>query len=93
MIINREHQYEGHGFSRILWQALRCSVCSRGAVAQIHDNGNSQTAVLGDFLPYAIEKAVIPAVVPPDIVKEFRESELNRPRSVPQRIGNVAFSA
>jgi Domain of unknown function (DUF4145) len=62
---------------RILWQAFRCSVCSRGAVAKIHDNGNSQTAVLEDFSPKATEKAALPGAVPEDIVKEFRESELD----------------
>jgi len=44
-------------------------------VAKVHDNGNSQTAVLEDFIPRAIEKAALPATVPVDIVKEFREAE------------------
>lgn len=61
----------------VLWEAFRCSAFGRGAIAKIHDNGNSQTAVLEDFIPKAIEKAPLPADVPEDIVKEFREAELN----------------
>jgi Domain of unknown function (DUF4145) len=55
----------------------RCNVCGRGAIAKILDNGNSQGAVLESFLPQAVEKAVLPLSVPEDIVKEFRESELD----------------
>lgn len=77
VIINTPHVYEGNQYIRILWQFFRCNVCSRGAVGQIHDRGSSQTAVLGDFLPLAIEKAKLPPSVPQDIVKEFRESELD----------------
>jgi len=76
VIINRQHQYKGNNYSRILWQFFRCNVCSRGAVGKLHDNGNSQTAILENFLPGAIEKASLPGSVPEDIVKEFRESEL-----------------
>jgi uncharacterized protein DUF4145 len=77
VIINGSHQYEGTAYSRILWQFFRCNVCNRGAVAKLHDNGNSQTAALEDFLPQAIEKAALPASVPEDVVKEFREAENN----------------
>ncbi len=77
VIINVEHRYEGRQFTRILWHAFRCSVCSRGAIAKIHDNGNSQTAVLDEFLPGAIEKAALPPSVPTDILAEFREAELD----------------
>jgi hypothetical protein len=76
-IIDGTHQFEGKQYGRILWQAFRCSVCNRGAVAKIHDQGNSQTAVLEDFLPAAIERATLPPTVPLDIEKEFRESELD----------------
>ena len=74
-IVNQQHIYNGAGYSRILWHAFRCSVCGRGAIAKIHDNGNSQGAVLEDFIPHAVEKAALPAAVPDDIVKEFREAE------------------
>jgi hypothetical protein len=76
-IVNGHHNYNGAGYSRILWQAFRCSVCGRGGIAKIHDSGNSQTAVLEDFIPKATEKAPLPASVPDDIVKEFREAELD----------------
>ncbi len=75
VIINGRHQYNGQPFSRILWQFFRCNVCSRGAVAKIHDDGHSQTAVLEIFLPQAVERAAVPTSVPEDIVKEFREAE------------------
>lgn len=76
-IIDKGHQYEGKSYSRILWQFFRCMVCNRGAVAKIHDNGNSQTANLEVFLPQAIEKAALPMSVPEEIAKEFREAELD----------------
>jgi hypothetical protein len=76
-LINRTHPYGGQLYSRILWQAFRCAVCSRGGIGKIHDNGNSQTAVLESFIPSAIEKANLPAVVPADIQAEFREAELD----------------
>ncbi len=77
VVINRGQTYAGTLYTRTLWQAFRCSVCSRGAVAKLLDQGNSQTAILVDFLPQAIEKAALPASVPEDIVKEFREAELD----------------
>jgi Domain of unknown function (DUF4145) len=75
VIINAPHQYQGQRYTRTLWQFFRCNVCNRGAVAKIYDNGQSQTAVLGEFIPQAIEKAALPASVPEDIAKEFREAE------------------
>jgi hypothetical protein len=77
VLINERHGYSGTVYNRILWQFFRCNVCSRGAVAKLHDNGSSQTAVLETFLPQAIEKALLPTTVPPDIANEFRESELD----------------
>jgi Domain of unknown function (DUF4145) len=77
VLINVQHMYEGTGYSRILWQFFRCNVCSRGAVAKLHDSGSGHSAVLEDFLPQAIEGASLPSLVPDDIVKEFRESELD----------------
>jgi hypothetical protein len=46
-------------------------------VAKIHDTGSSQAAVLESFLPRAVQKAPLPPMVPDDIVKEFREAELD----------------
>lgn len=77
VFIDVPHRYEGNNYSRMLWHFFRCNVCSRGAVAKLHDNGNNQTAILEDFLPQAIEKASLPPSVPEDIVKEFREAELD----------------
>jgi uncharacterized protein DUF4145 len=74
-IIDQRHDYNGAGYSRILWQALRCSVCNRGAIAKFHDQGNGNSAVLEEFIPRAVEKAPLPAAVPADIVLEYREAE------------------
>ncbi len=74
-IINGHHNYAGQTFSRILWQAFRCSVCSRGAIGKLHDTGNSQGALLESFIPVAVERTTIPANVPEDIKTEFREAE------------------
>jgi hypothetical protein len=76
-IVNERHTYNGVVYTRILWKALRCSVCNRGAVAKFHDQGTGQTAVLEDFIPRTVEKATVPAAVPQDIVAEFREAELD----------------
>ena len=77
VIIDDKHTFEGVGYLRILWKALRCAVCNRGAIAKLHDNGRNESAVLEDFIPRAIDKAALPAMVPEDIVKEFREAELD----------------
>jgi hypothetical protein len=77
VIVNAQHEYAGNGYSRILWQFFRCANCNTGAVAKIHDNGNSGTAVLDDFLPKAIQKAPLPKSTPEDIMREFREAELD----------------
>ncbi|MGH9735671.1 MAG: DUF4145 domain-containing protein [Candidatus Acidiferrales bacterium] len=77
VIIDRYHPYQGRNYSRILWRFFRCVVCSRGAVAKLHDEGDSQTAVLEDFLPGAVGAASLPGSVPEDIRKEFREAELD----------------
>ena len=75
-IVEARTEFQGAVYSRILWHAFRCSVCGRGATAKILDNGNSQGAVLQDFIPQAIERATIPVSVPPEVIKEFREAEL-----------------
>lgn len=75
-IVNSTHTFSGQPYTRILWQAFRCAVCNRGGLGKIHDNGNSQGAVLESFIPAAIDKANLPAAVPPDIQSEFREAEL-----------------
>ena len=77
VLVNTANTYGGTTYSRVLWQFFRCNVCSRGAVAKLYDNGNSQTAVLVDFLPGAIEAASLPISVPADIANEFREAELD----------------
>ena len=56
-IADTRSMFDGTQYSRVLWHGLRCSVCNRGAIAKILDNGNSQGAVLQEFIPQAIEKA------------------------------------
>jgi hypothetical protein len=77
VLVNTGNTYEGTNYSRVLWQFFRCNACSRGAVAKLYDQGRSETAVLVDFLPVAIELAPLPISVPSDIAKEFREAELD----------------
>jgi ribosomal protein S20 len=76
VLINEGHSYQGNHFSRIIWRFFRCNVCSRGAVAKLHDNGTAAHAVLESFLPAASEQAKLPDKAPDDVVKEFREAEL-----------------
>jgi hypothetical protein len=77
--VNERHEYDGRWYTRYVWRFFRCANCNRGAVGKIHDNGGRepQLQVISDFLPQAIEAAPLPAKVPNDIVKEFRESELD----------------
>ncbi len=59
-----------------LYLFLRCAGCRRGAVAKIFDNGNSDSAILDEFHPAAINKAPLPSNTPADLVNEFREAEV-----------------
>ncbi len=79
VIVNEQHNYEGKSYSRYLWKFFRCANCGRGAVGKIHDNGgqNPHLNAISDFLPQAVETAPLPPKVPKDIVKEFREAELD----------------
>jgi uncharacterized protein DUF4145 len=77
VIVDRSNQWNGTVYSRILWRFFRCAVCNTGGVAKIHDNGSNQTAVLESFLPAAVQRAPLPAKAPDDVVKEFREAELD----------------
>ena len=43
VIIDGYHGYGGQQYSRILWQFFRCTNCSMGAVAKLHDQGSNQT--------------------------------------------------
>lgn len=75
--VNGAHEYEGKNRTRIMWLFLRCNACNRGAVAKLHDNGSPGTAVLESFIPNAVKRAVLPEAVEDDIVKEFREAEVD----------------
>ncbi len=70
------HHFEGRQYSRIAFHLLRCAGCNRGALARIHDTGNTGGVGLEEFYPPAIERAVIPTGIVDGIVKEFREAEL-----------------
>ena len=54
VIVDRQHQFLGTNFSRILWRFYCCNSCSRGAVAKLHDYGDPAHAVLEAFLPSAV---------------------------------------
>ena len=74
-IVNRNHEYLGRSYSRILYRLLRCAGCGRGAVAKIHDSGQVVDGVLEEFFPASITTAKIPPAVPEGITEEFREAE------------------
>jgi uncharacterized protein DUF4145 len=92
VLVNATHVYEGKQYSRYIWRFFRCANCSRGAVGKIHDNGghNTQWDVVSDFLPHAVNAAPLPAKVPDDIVKEFREAELDAAHGA-YRSGSALF--
>ena len=77
VIVNQANQYNGTVYSRLLWKFFRCAVCNTGGVAKIHDKGSNQSAVLESFLPTAVQKAPLPSKVPDDVLREFREAELD----------------
>lgn len=69
------HMFKGSSYRRVLYILMRCSVCGRGGLAQIHVNDTVQTGALGEFYPIAIEFAKLPSGVPKGIEAEFREAE------------------
>jgi uncharacterized protein DUF4145 len=76
-IINTHTTFNRTTYSRVLFHACRCTVCSRGGIAKLLDSGRAETAVLVSFIPNAPEELAVPPGVPADILKEFREAELD----------------
>jgi hypothetical protein len=74
-IVDGGHTYAGKTYRRVLYVFSRCARCGRGGLATVPDNGNAESAVLEDFLPFSIDAAPLPNAVPPDIQTEFREAE------------------
>jgi hypothetical protein len=77
MALRRILHTNGVTYNRVLWQALACSVCCRGAIATLYDDGQFQSTILVDFMPTAIDDLVLPPSVPDDILAEYREAELD----------------
>jgi Domain of unknown function (DUF4145) len=72
--------YEGNNYTRIMYKLLKCAGCGKGGMAEIytqqnHPYGHSNSNLV-KFYPYTIDKHPLPKDVPPDIRKEFEESEL-----------------
>jgi len=76
VIVNKQHQFKGKNFSRILYKMLRCAGCGRAGGATIHDSGRVIDGVLETFYPVSVENVDIPDIVPAKITAEFREAEL-----------------
>jgi Domain of unknown function (DUF4145) len=74
--INLQHDLAGIHYSRIIYRLFRCSVCQRGSLAKLHDNGDENVAHLEWFYPNTPNPAKLPASVPEELAKEVREAEL-----------------
>jgi len=69
------HAFRGQDYARTIYVLMRCAVCGRGGLAQIHANDRVADGVLGEFFPVAVEFASLPSGVPAGIEAEFREAE------------------
>jgi hypothetical protein len=76
VIVDREHQFDGKNYSRIIYELLRCASCGRAGLSKVHCNNDPKTGQLESFYPHSILKADIPENSPIDIISEFREAEL-----------------
>lgn len=73
---NKQHSFDAGIFRRVLYVMLQCPHCSLAGLATVPDNGNIVSAVLENFYPISAEHAKLPAGVPDEIQKEFREAEV-----------------
>ena len=76
VLLDRQHQFGGRTFNRIIYLLMRCANCGRGGLAKVHDNGQTATGELESFLPTPTDYLGIPQGVPDGIAAEFREAEL-----------------
>ncbi len=61
---------------RRLYILMSCGGCGRGGLATILDpTGRQLTGMLVEFYPTAIDRATLPATVPPSLSGDFREAE------------------
>lgn len=75
LLIDKPHSFKEQNFARIHWRLLKCSGCSRAALAKFHDNGNGP-GVLESFFPRSLASSPLPNGIPEGITKEYREAEL-----------------
>lgn len=75
--IQNENKQEigGKSFRLCTYHLVRCAACGRGGLAELYHNGDN-LYTLGRLFPGTIDKAKLPAGVPDEIVKEFREAEV-----------------
>lgn len=69
------YTYKGKAYSRAFHVFSQCVRCERGGLAVILDDGDVANSVLESFLPPSIDAAIVPSLVPSDILAEFREAE------------------
>ena len=77
LFLHFPHSYQGARYDGVLWLFVRCINCNRGGVAKIHFQNHFLSNVVEEFLPHAVDHAKLPTDVPEDLVKEFREAELD----------------
>jgi len=75
VVIGGRHEFEGQGYTNVIYKLLRCAACGRGGIAKLHCDDHYYDGVLEDFYPISIDNAPLPGEVPEDIEKEFREAE------------------
>jgi hypothetical protein len=74
--IDKQHQYNGQNFSRIVYNLFSCTGCGRGGIAKIHCNNSVLIGEVEDFYPVGIDKAKVPSSTPKEILVELHEAEL-----------------
>lgn len=76
VVINKQHQYNGKNYSRIIYMLFSCTGCGRGGIAKIHCNNAVCDGEVEDFYPVGIDKAKVPSDTPKEILAELNEAEL-----------------
>jgi hypothetical protein len=67
--------FNGKTYSRVIYKTLRCSVCSRPAVATVYCGNSYSNGSIGDFWPTSRPKEILPDETPDYIINELREAE------------------
>lgn len=75
--LSRSHRYKEESYAYEVWKLLQCANCKSGGIVKFHNSdGNYRDGTLEYFYPFSSIKTPLPAQVPDDIKKEYREAEL-----------------